>query len=99
MPGTSSPLREWAAWLPIAISVFLLVLLARHVAIYGVVREADEGTEAHLFQLLMPLQLAVMAFFALTSLPRATRWTLVVLAVQVAATVAVLATVYWVDHS
>jgi hypothetical protein len=95
---TSSPLRQWSAWLPIAIPIFLFVLGLRHVAIYGVVREADEGTEAHLFQLLMPIQLVVMAYFALTWLPRAPRLTLVVLALQVAAAAAVFAGVYWIEH-
>lgn len=96
--GHSSPLKQWSAWLPIAISVFLLGLVWRYVVVHGVAGEADEGTEAHLFQLLMPVQLAVMAFFALTWLPRAPRPTLVVLALQVAAAIAVLASVYWVDH-
>lgn len=97
-PGRSSPLKQWSAWLPIAIPVFLLVLGLRYVALHGVVGQADEGTEAHLFQLLMPVQLVVMAYFALTWLPRAPRRTLVVLALQVAAAIAVLAAVYWVDH-
>jgi hypothetical protein len=96
--GSFSPLKEWSAWLPVAIAVFLLALVFRYVAVHGVVGEADEGTEAHLFQLLMPIQLMVMAYFAITSLPRAPRPTLVVLALQIAAAIAVLAAVYWVDH-
>lgn len=98
IPEHSSPLKHWSAWLPIAIPVFLLFLALRYVAVHGAVSETDEGTEAHLFQLLMPVQLFAMAYFALTWLPRASRWTLVVLALQVTAAIAVLATVYWVDH-
>lgn len=98
MPAHPSPLKQWSAWLPIAISVFLLVLLSCYVALHGVVSAADEGTEAHLFRLLMPVQLAVMAYFALTWLPRAPRTTLVVLALQVTAATAVLGAVYWIDH-
>ena len=93
-----SPLKVWSAWVPIAIPVFLLSLVVRYVGIHGAVGEADEGIEAHLFQLLMPVQLVAMAYFALTWLPRSPRWTLVVLAVQIAAVFAVLAAVYWVDH-
>ncbi len=98
LPGHSSPLAAWSAWLPIAIPLFLLALGVRYVAIHGFVGQADEGTEAHLFQLLMPVQLVIMGYFALTWLPRAPRPALVVLAVQVAAAIAVFAAVYWVDH-
>jgi hypothetical protein len=93
-----SPLRQWSAWLPIAISVFLIGLGLRHVAIYGLVRETDEGTEAHLFQLLMPLQALVIAYFALTWLPRTTRLALAILGLQLAAAGAVFALVYWIEH-
>jgi hypothetical protein len=95
----SSPLRHWSGWLPIAIPVFLLVLAVRYVAINGLIRQADEGTEAHLFQLLMPMQLAVMGYFALSWLPRTPRAALAVLALQAVAAAAVLATVYWIEHA
>ena len=102
MAGTgftrTAPLKHWSGWLPIAIPVFLLLLALRYVA-HGVVREADEGTEAHLFQLLMPVQLAVMAYFALTWLPRAPRSSLPVLALQAIAAGAVFAAVYWIEHA
>lgn len=75
-----------------------MLLVLRHVAIYGVTREADEGTEAHLFQLLMPLQALVIAYFTLTWLPRTPRLALGVLGLQVAAGLAVFAVVYWLEH-
>jgi len=99
IPARSSPMKHWSGWLPIAIPVVLLLLALRYVAIHGVVREADEGTEAHLFQLLMPVQLAVMAYFALTWLPRSPRGTLPVLALQAIAAAAVFAAVYWIEHT
>lgn len=95
----SSPLKHWSGWLPIAIPVLLLVLGVRSVAMNGLVRQADEGTEAHLFQLLMPVQLVVMGYFALTWLPRAPRAALPVLALQAFAAAVVLAMVYWIEHS
>jgi len=98
VPRQPSPLKAWSAWVTIAIPVLLLGLVFRYVAIHGAVGQADEGLEAHLFQLLMPAQLLVMAYFALTWLPRAPGRALIVLALQVAATIAVLAAVYWVDH-
>ena len=95
----SAPLKHWSGWLPIAIPVFLLSLGARFVAINGLVRQADEGTEAHLFQLLMPVQLLVMGYFALTWLPRAPRAALPVLALQLFAAAVVFAMVYWIEHA
>ena len=98
-PSGASPLRHWSGWLPIAIPVFLIALGLRYVAIHGLVSQPDEGTEAHLFQLLMPVQLVVMAIFAVTWLPRAPRATLAVLALQVLGVVALLAAVYSIDHA
>jgi hypothetical protein len=46
-----------------------------HAALFGVVHEPDEGTPAHVFQLLMMAQLPIIAIFILrrvTSAPRAT---------------------------
>ncbi len=43
-------------------------------ALTGFVREPDEGTAAHLWQLLMAAQLPLGAFFAATWLPRFPRW-------------------------
>jgi len=42
-----------SAFLPLAMSLTALGLVLGHVAIYGVVHEADEGAAAHLWQLLM----------------------------------------------
>ena len=99
MPERSSPLRHWSGWLPIAIPLFLLALALRYVALHGLVREPDEGTEAHLFQLLMPVQVIVMGYFGVTWLRRAPRAALPVLAAQILAAAAVFAAVYWIEHS
>jgi hypothetical protein len=99
VPAPDSPLRHWSAWLPVAISLFLIALAVRHVAIYGPGMKADEGTEAHLFQLLMPVQALVIAYFAYTWLPKSPRLALGLLAVQLAAAAAVIALVYWLEHA
>jgi hypothetical protein len=65
-------------------SLSALALVLGHVAIYGVVHEADEGTPAHLWQLLMAGQLPILAYFAIKWLPQAPRHTLYVLALQAA---------------
>ena len=51
-----SPMRQASALLPMAMSLAGLVLVLGHAAIFGVVHEADEGTAAHVFQLLMAAQ-------------------------------------------
>ena len=90
-----SLIKRPAAWVPIAMSLAALALVLGHVAIYGAPREADEGTPAHLFHLLMAGQLPVEACFAVKWLPRAPRQALRVLGIQAAAGIAAFAPVYW----
>lgn len=78
-------IKHPGAWLPLAMSCAALALVLGHIAISGVARQADEGTAAHLWQLLMAGQMPVIAFFAVTWLPRVPRRAAVVLALQVAA--------------
>ena len=78
-------------------SVVGLALVLGHVAVSGGGREADEGTAARLWWLLMGLQVPLVAFFAISWLPRAPRMALVVLALQGAAVLANLAAVRFFD--
>ncbi len=89
-----------SAFLPMAMSLIALALVLGHVGSDlvqngHVLREADEGTDAHLWQLLMAGQLPVLAFFAMRWLPRAPRETLEVLALQAGAVLANLAVVFF----
>jgi hypothetical protein len=68
-----------------------------HIAMFGVVHEADEGTVAHLRQLLMAGQAPVLAFFAIKWLPRAPKQTLYVLALQAGAALASIAPVFFLN--
>lgn len=86
-----------SAFLPLAMSLTALALVLGHVAIYGAAREADEGTTAHLWQLLMAGQMPVLAFFAIKWLPRAPKQTLCVLALQAGAVLASLAPVFFLN--
>ena len=83
------------AFVPIAMSLTALSVVLGHIAIYGVVRESDEGAAAHIWQLLMGLQLPILAFFAIKWLPKAPRQTLIVLGMQAAAALASLAPVFY----
>ena len=91
----STMLRHPSAWLPLAMSLAALTIVLVHVARFGAAREADEGTSAHLFQLLMVAQAPIVAFFAITQLPRAPRQGLPILALQAAAALAALAPVFF----
>jgi hypothetical protein len=75
-------------------SLAALITVLTHVAIFGAAREADEGTAAHIWQLLMAGQVPVVALYALKWLPREPRRTLQVLGIQVATALAALAPVY-----
>ncbi|HVC38133.1 MAG TPA: hypothetical protein VNF46_07000 [Gammaproteobacteria bacterium] len=88
-------IKQPSAFLPLAMSLAALAMVLGHAAIYGVVHEADEGTAAHIFQLLMVVQVPVVAFFAIKWLPRAPRQTLQVLALQAGAALAAFAAVFF----
>jgi len=93
--------RKPSAYLPLAMSITALAFLggAYIVALAnghaGLQREPDEGTIAHLWQLLMAGQLPVLLFFGVKWLPRAPKQTLYVFAVQVGAAIAAMAPVYF----
>jgi hypothetical protein len=87
--------KKPSAFVPLTMSLTALAVVLVHVAIYGVVREADEGTVAHIWQLLMAGQMPVLAFFLIKWLPRAPRQALYVLALQAGAVFASMAPVFF----
>lgn len=87
--------RQPSAFLPLAMSLTALTLVLAHVAIYGAVREADEGATAHLWQILMAAQIPVVAFFAIKSLPHAPGPTVKVITLQAGAVLANIAAVFF----
>lgn len=88
-------MKQPSALLPVAMSLAALALVLGHLAMFGVAHEADEGTAAHLWQLLMAGQVPVIAYFALKWLPRAPGPALRMLALDVVAALAACAPVYW----
>lgn len=93
--------RKPSALVPLTMSCMALALLGGAYVFGivtgrgGLVREPDEGTVAHLWQLLMAGQLPVLIFFAVKWLPRAPKPTLTVLGLQAAAVLAAMAPVYF----
>ena len=90
-------MKQPSAYLPVAMSFAALATVLGHVVRFGVAREADEGTAAHIFQLLMIAQVPLVAFFAITWLPQAPRQALPILALQAAAALAALAPVFFLN--
>lgn len=87
--------RHPSAFIPILMSLVALSLVLFHIAMYGTAREADEGTAAHLWQLLMGLQLPIIGFFALRWLPQHRSAAMAVLGLQFLAGVAAAAPVFY----
>ena len=69
----SRMMKQPSAFLPVAMSLAALATVLVHIVLVGTAREADEGTAAHIWQLLMALQVPIIACFAITWLPRAPR--------------------------
>lgn len=96
---TTSPLKQPSALAPIGMSLIALSLVFGHVWAYGVGREADEGTAAHLFQLLLVGQLPIVGYFALKWLPRAPGRAFGVLVLQACVGLAALGALFWMERS
>ena len=92
--AVSTVLKQPSAFLPVARALGALATVIIHVALFGTARQADEGTAAHIWQLLMAGQLPIVAYFAMKWLPKSPREALPVLALQAVAGLAALAPVY-----
>jgi hypothetical protein len=88
-------LKRPSAFLPLAISAGFLATFLVGIAQGTLVPKPDEDVGAHLFQILMPLQLVIIAFFAVRWLPQRPKPALLVLAMQIAAALAVFAIVFF----
>jgi hypothetical protein len=90
-----STLKQLSALIPLAMSFAAFTLVVGYMAYFGVPHETDEGTAAHLWQLLMAGQIPVIAFFAMKWLPRTPGPALLVLALQFVAGLVAAAPVYF----
>jgi hypothetical protein len=82
-----------SAFLPIAMSLAALLVLAGVALTTGLSREADEGAAAHAWQFLMLGQVPILAFFLIRWLPRLPRPAILVFALQLVAALAAMAPV------
>jgi hypothetical protein len=87
--------RKPGALVPLAMSVAATAMVLGSVAMNGLPHEADEGTVAHLWQLLMAGQVLMLLIFAVRWLPKSPKAALGVLAVLIAGVLAAMAAVYF----
>jgi len=87
-------MKNPSAFLPIVMSFAALATVFIYIAMFGVARQADEGTAAHIWQILMATQIPIIAIFIIKWLPRNPVKALAVLALQGGAALAALAPVF-----
>jgi hypothetical protein len=87
--------KQPAAWIPILMSLGALATVVIHVSLFGAAPERDEGTAAHIWQLLMAGQLPVIAFYAFKWVPRTPKRAFCVLGTQAVAALTAMAPVYY----
>jgi hypothetical protein len=95
--NTSATIKQPSAWLPVTMSLAALTTVLVHIFLFGTAREPDEGTAAHIFQILMAAQLPIVGLFAIQWLPRSPRQALRILGLQAAAALAALAPVLFLN--
>ncbi len=88
-------LRHPTVFLPLAMSLLALGMVLIHFAIFGIVEETDEGTAAHIFQLLMVGQVSFVAFLAFKWLAIAPRQTFFFIVFQFVAALAAIIAVFF----
>lgn len=92
----NSIVKNPSAWIPIAMSLTVLAMWVIGIAMFGPpVREPDEGTGAHFFQIWLVLEVLMVTFFAIKWLPQEPKQALVVLAIQIVAVLAACAPVFY----
>jgi hypothetical protein len=83
-----------SAFIPVVMSLGALTIVLFAVATHGTAPQADEGAAAHIWQLLMAVQVPIVLFFAITQVPQSPRQALPILALQGAAALAAMAPVF-----
>ena len=91
-----SIIKKPSAWIPIALSLVVLAAMLISFALFGPpVRQPDEGTGAHLFQIWLVLEVFMVGFFAIKWLPQKPKPAFLVLVIQIVAVLAACAPVFY----
>jgi hypothetical protein len=95
MTNMNATIRQPSAFLPVAMSLVALALVLGHIALFGVVHKTDEGAAAHIWQILMAVQVPIIAFFAIKYLFQRPKQALLILALQIVAVLAACTPVFF----
>ena len=88
-------IRQPTVFLPLVMSLVALAMVLVHFAIFGIVEETDEGTAAHIFQLLILAQVPFILFLAFRWLAPAPGQVLFFILLQVSAALASMVAVFF----
>lgn len=88
-------LKHPSAFLPVAMSLGALATVLTFVALHGTAPQPDEGTAAHIWQLLMAAQVPIVMFFAIKWVRQTPRQGVPILALQVGAALAAMTPVFF----
>lgn len=91
---TTSILKHPSAFLPVVMSLGALATLLTFVALHGTAPQADEGTAAHIWQILIAGQAPVVLWFAIKWMPQSPSRAVAVLALQASAALAAIVPVF-----
>ena len=94
---SASLLKAPSAIAPVVMSLAASGLVLGHVAMFGIVHETDEGTAAHLYQLLMAGQVPVIGYFVLRYLPQQPARAIWVVITQLAAAAMAFGALFWME--
>jgi len=87
-------MKKPSAFLPIAMSVTALAVIFTYIAMHGSNPQPDEGLAAHLWQMLMVLQIPIIVFFAIRWLPQSPKFAVIILVLQIIAALAALTPIF-----
>ena len=88
-------LKRPTAFIPIAMSATALSIVLGYAVMFGVARQADEGTAAHMWQLLIAGQVPLIAFFIFRWFRAQPKQASLVVALQIGAVLAAMFPVWW----
>ncbi len=87
-------LKHPSGFFPVIMSLGALTSVLIFLAVHGPAPQADEGATAHIWQLLMAIQVPIVVFFALKWVPRSPRQAAPILGLQFFAALLALTPVY-----
>ena len=92
-------LKKPSAFIPLIMSIVAYMMIFVVLLTVGVTHPQDEGAPARIFQLLILLQIPIVASFALKWVPQNPRPAIIILILQAGMALMAVAAVIWVEGS